>query len=130
MNKLLLTSFLMSLIAQIFNNYQQINILNQQILGLISASTKWTNIKYYHRKLGKRKRRNFPSKKCKQSFRNQGNIKKIDIHERTGLFEDDFEDIYFKIKDRIQSPRNKTSFRKITTALSTELRLVMIFHHL
>lgn len=69
--------------------------------------------------------------------RNTGYItsNNIDIYERTGIFDDTFEEIFLLIKDALEQPRShdpaaKARTTRMPTSLSSRTRLLMVLHWL
>jgi len=90
----------------------------------------WPHTNKYQRKLGKRKRREITYTKRKQPCRNQGDILQVDIYERTGLFEDRFEELYQTLKEDIEKPRGRLAKQNKITSLCTRFRLLLVLHFL
>jgi len=110
-------------------------LLLQQALHTITTlrNTKWRNINRFHRRfLRKLKLHHAPRPLTRQQPpRNQLDISTINIFDRTGVFEDDFEWIYQQIKDEIVQPRTTyQSERRTATSLSPRARLLLILHWL
>eukprot|EP01112_Ceratiomyxa_fruticulosa_P009433 TRINITY_DN2457_c0_g1_i7.p1 TRINITY_DN2457_c0_g1~~TRINITY_DN2457_c0_g1_i7.p1 ORF type:complete len:376 (-),score=58.77 TRINITY_DN2457_c0_g1_i7:48-1124(-) len=70
-----------------------------------------------------------------QIKRDSGNIMQSNVYERTGLFEDDFEEIFEMVKDDIVQPRYvrskpSNSHKATPTSLSPRMRLLLVLHWL
>lgn len=104
------------LLLQLLQVYNARSILISQAIQLHTylSTLKWPAIKQWKKKLQARKRR----KKGKPQFpryvprRNQGNILHHDVYEATGMFEDDFKNLFLKIGDQIATPRRRYIFTK------------------
>lgn len=124
-------------------NRNRIRLLADNLFKLQAYYNKqnWKKLKKYQTKL--KRLHKYTPKQTKhprwQPKRNrgplQGPIHTIDIHDRTGIYEDTFEWIYYKIKDKIIQPRyhpfNAFKTRHITkTGLDTRTRLLLVLHWL
>lgn len=112
-------------------NRKKYNILFAlTLLVTISKDIKYKHIAKYKHKLQKRTQRQNKHVKRKHPKRNQGDILAVDIYERTGLFEDQFEDLFQSVKDVIQQPRSILGKRKTRTSLTPRFQLLLILHYL
>lgn len=89
-------------------------------------------IKRYGWKLQARKRRQRRVQRARhQGPRNQGDITRIDLYDRTGLYPDQFQDLFDALQHTLQLPRRVTRHKKATsTTLSPHFRLLLALDYL
>lgn len=87
--------------------------------------------KLWYKLKPRRERRYLPSSRRHQPARSQGDLSKINVFERTGLFSDQFNELFEQLKHQIQSPRrNLTPQRCVPTSLQPQFRLLLVLQFL
>lgn len=115
------------------NKRIQRELLSFATLLTVLDSLPTRNIQRYKWKLQNRRQRQ-PQLNRHQGPRNQGDLRHIDLYERTGLFTDDFTDLYHALRATITLPRCRypqlIPRRKVSTTLSPVFRLVLALDYL
>lgn len=119
----------------LYNLWQQHEFILQaalQQLNIIAylGTADWKSIKAFKYKLQRRNRRTGPYGRNKSKRkRNSGKITDYDVYECTGLYQDDFEEVYGNVRDAIRLPRNNGT-RITKTSMSPMLRLMVVLQYL
>lgn len=114
---------------------RQILVLSAMASVLLSllTSTAWKHTHKYKRKLRKvnlHTNHNKPQKRW-QPARKTGRILTVDIYARTGLFEDEFENLFQSVKEKISQRRLGGPTMRVTpTTLTPRFRLLLVLHWL
>lgn len=109
----------------------QRRILQALVFHILNfAQLKWPHNKKYLQKMQRRRRRTRPYNQKRLLPRNQGDILAVNTHERTGLFEHQFEEVYQSIKDTLKRPRGSQGTRNTVVSLSPRFRLLLVLHWL
>ena len=127
--------FLIFCLLALNRRYQQRLQTSAILLNTAVKQVGFSNIKRYSWKLQANKRRAREVQRCRQQPpRNQGDILAVDVYEHTGLFSDQFEELYLAIEYQIKSPRydplRPFPRKTCTTSLSPRFRLLLCLDYL
>ena len=119
----------------LFQAYQQNQLIlqlavQQLILLVLISNLKWNSIRNYKYKLQRRSRQVAPFRQRALHPCNSGDILSVDVYECTELYEDDFKDLYQRVKESIQQSRNTASTCITTTSLTIHFRLLVVLQFL
>lgn len=100
---------------------------NLRLFSFLS-SCKWKSLKKFRRKQGRRKRRTIIRRIPPLVPRKSVFIHQFDVYERSGIFEDQFEEIYEHLQYSIASPRQQLTTRTTACTLTTRVRLLLLLY--